>query len=86
MQPDLVLFTGVPFALLYLYYIIYSLLCEVTLKCLFLTSPVCCPPFMAGDYGNENVQLVKSISDLQLPKAAILGNHDCWHTYQFSEK
>ncbi|BAF18898.1 uncharacterized protein [Oryza sativa Japonica Group] len=39
-----------------------------------------------GDYGNENVQLVKSISDLQLPKAAILGNHDCWHTYQFSEK
>uniref|UniRef100_A0A0E0L8M4 Calcineurin-like phosphoesterase domain-containing protein n=1 Tax=Oryza punctata TaxID=4537 RepID=A0A0E0L8M4_ORYPU len=40
----------------------------------------------AGDYGNENVQLVKSISDLQLPKAAILGNHDCWHTYQFSEK
>ncbi|XP_006656708.2 uncharacterized protein LOC102719776 [Oryza brachyantha] len=39
-----------------------------------------------GDYGNENVQLVKSISELQLPKAAILGNHDCWHTYQFSEK
>ncbi|KAL6861145.1 hypothetical protein ACP4OV_016845 [Aristida adscensionis] len=39
-----------------------------------------------GDYGNENVQLVKSISDLQLPKAAILGNHDCWHTHQFSEK
>uniref|UniRef100_K3XY34 Calcineurin-like phosphoesterase domain-containing protein n=1 Tax=Setaria italica TaxID=4555 RepID=K3XY34_SETIT len=39
-----------------------------------------------GDYGNENVELVKSISDLQLPKAAILGNHDCWHTYQFSEK
>ncbi|CAN6179067.1 unnamed protein product [Urochloa humidicola] len=39
-----------------------------------------------GDYGNENVQLVESISDLQLPKAAILGNHDCWHTYQFSEK
>lgn len=39
-----------------------------------------------GDYGNENVQLVKSISDLQFPKAAILGNHDCWHTHQFSEK
>ncbi|XP_066370892.1 uncharacterized protein [Miscanthus floridulus] len=39
-----------------------------------------------GDYGNENVELVKSISDLQLPKAAILGNHDCWHTHQFSEK
>ncbi|AQL01596.1 Calcineurin-like metallo-phosphoesterase superfamily protein [Zea mays] len=39
-----------------------------------------------GDYGNENVELVRSISDLQLPKAAILGNHDCWHTHQFSEK
>ncbi|XP_051204505.1 uncharacterized protein [Lolium perenne] len=39
-----------------------------------------------GDYGNENVQLVKSISDLQFPKAAILGNHDCWRTHQFSEK
>lgn len=41
---------------------------------------------MTGDYGNENVELVNSISDLQLPKAAILGNHDCWHTHQFSEK
>ncbi|PAN25457.1 hypothetical protein PAHAL_4G302700 [Panicum hallii] len=39
-----------------------------------------------GDYGNENVELVESIADLQLPKATILGNHDCWHTYQFSEK
>ncbi|XP_062233456.1 uncharacterized protein LOC133930748 [Phragmites australis] len=39
-----------------------------------------------GDYGNENVQLVKSISDLHFPKAAILGNHDCWHTHQFSDK
>ncbi|TVU12318.1 hypothetical protein EJB05_45956 [Eragrostis curvula] len=39
-----------------------------------------------GDYGNENVELVQSISDLQFPKAAILGNHDCWNTYQFSEK
>ncbi|KAK3131773.1 hypothetical protein QOZ80_6AG0511210 [Eleusine coracana subsp. coracana] len=39
-----------------------------------------------GDYGNENVQLVQSISDLQFPKAAILGDHDCWHTHQFSDK
>ncbi|KAL6606752.1 hypothetical protein ACP70R_042405 [Stipagrostis hirtigluma subsp. patula] len=42
--------------------------------------------FLQGDYGNENVPLVKSISELQFPKAAILGNHDCWHTHQFSEK
>ncbi|KAJ3698957.1 hypothetical protein LUZ61_002662 [Rhynchospora tenuis] len=39
-----------------------------------------------GDYGNENVELVRSISNLQMPKAAILGNHDCWHTHQFSDK
>ncbi|KAJ3695554.1 hypothetical protein LUZ60_000931 [Juncus effusus] len=39
-----------------------------------------------GDYGNENVELVRRISDLKMPKAAILGNHDCWHTHQFSEK
>ncbi|KAJ0965889.1 hypothetical protein J5N97_027027 [Dioscorea zingiberensis] len=39
-----------------------------------------------GDFGNENVEVVKSISKLELPKAMILGNHDCWNTYQFSEK
>jgi hypothetical protein len=51
-----------------------------------LSSPGFSPLSVAGDYGNENVQLVKSISDLQFPKAAILGNHDCWRTHQFSEK
>ncbi|KAK1323387.1 hypothetical protein QJS10_CPA02g01252 [Acorus calamus] len=39
-----------------------------------------------GDYGNENVEVVRSIADLKMTKAAILGNHDCWHTHQFSEK
>ncbi|XP_020091025.1 uncharacterized protein LOC109712018 isoform X2 [Ananas comosus] len=39
-----------------------------------------------GDYGNENVELVKSISNIKIPKAAILGNHDCWNTHQFSQK
>ncbi|WOL08651.1 hypothetical protein Cni_G17404 [Canna indica] len=39
-----------------------------------------------GDYGNENVELVRSISNLKFPKAAILGNHDCWTTQKFSEK
>ncbi|CAI0394958.1 unnamed protein product [Linum tenue] len=36
------------------------------------------------DFGNENVELVQSIADLQFPKAAILGNHDSWTTQQFS--
>nr|XP_009380800.1 PREDICTED: uncharacterized protein LOC103969096 [Musa acuminata subsp. malaccensis] len=39
-----------------------------------------------GDFGNENVELVRSISSLKFPKAAILGNHDCWTTQKFSEK
>ncbi|XP_008813672.1 uncharacterized protein LOC103724251 isoform X2 [Phoenix dactylifera] len=39
-----------------------------------------------GDFGNENVELVRSISNLNFAKAAILGNHDCWNTPQFSEK
>ncbi|MQL97539.1 hypothetical protein Taro_030231 [Colocasia esculenta] len=39
-----------------------------------------------GDFGNENVDLVRSIANLNLPKAAILGNHDSWHTSRFSRK
>lgn len=38
-----------------------------------------------GDFGNENVELVRSIVDLKLTKAAILGNHDSWRTSQFSQ-
>lgn len=37
-----------------------------------------------GDFGNENVELVKSVSELDIPKAAILGNHDAWNTREFS--
>nr|GMC61349.1 Calcineurin-like phosphoesterase domain, apaH type [Ipomoea batatas] len=39
-----------------------------------------------GDFGNENVDLVKSIADLEIAKAVILGNHDAWNTSQFSGK
>ncbi|ONK59560.1 uncharacterized protein A4U43_C08F7720 [Asparagus officinalis] len=39
-----------------------------------------------GDYGNENVELVRSISILDIPKSVILGNHDAWRTHQFSER
>ncbi|KAJ6923724.1 hypothetical protein NC652_017140 [Populus alba x Populus x berolinensis] len=37
-----------------------------------------------GDFGNENVELVQSIADLNLPKVVILGNHDSWKTQHFS--
>lgn len=33
---------------------------------------------IVGDVGEENLQLVQLLSQLPLPKAAILGNHDGW--------
>ncbi|KAE9462624.1 hypothetical protein C3L33_05472, partial [Rhododendron williamsianum] len=41
---------------------------------------------LPGDFGNENVELVRSIVDLKLSKAAILGNHDAWRTQQFAQR
>ena len=31
-----------------------------------------------GDFGNEDVHTVAQIAALQMPKAAIMGNHDAW--------
>ena len=33
-----------------------------------------------GDFGNESVPVVQAIASLDLPKAAIMGNHDAWYT------
>lgn len=33
-----------------------------------------------GDFGNEAVNVVRLISELPLPKAAIFGNHDAWYS------
>ncbi|MEM8779723.1 MAG: TIGR04168 family protein [Cyanobacteria bacterium P01_G01_bin.49] len=33
-----------------------------------------------GDFGNESVPIVRSIAELSLPKAVIMGNHDAWYT------
>lgn len=33
-----------------------------------------------GDFGNEAVELVRTIADLPIAKAVILGNHDAWFT------
>ncbi|HEY9699321.1 MAG TPA: TIGR04168 family protein [Trichocoleus sp.] len=35
---------------------------------------------LVGDFGNESVDLVRSIANIPIPKAAILGNHDAWYT------
>ncbi|KAB1199648.1 hypothetical protein CJ030_MR0G018439 [Morella rubra] len=39
-----------------------------------------------GDFGNENVELVQSVANLEFTKAVILGNHDTWFTPRFSSK
>lgn len=31
-----------------------------------------------GDFGNESVEVVRSIAAVDVPKAAIFGNHDAW--------
>lgn len=33
-----------------------------------------------GDFGNESVEVVKAIASLDIPKAAVFGNHDAWYT------
>lgn len=33
-----------------------------------------------GDFGNESVEVVRQIAALDIPKAAIMGNHDAWFT------
>lgn len=33
-----------------------------------------------GDFGNESVEVVKAIASLDIPKAAIMGNHDAWYS------
>lgn len=33
-----------------------------------------------GDFGNESVPVVRAIASLDIPFAAILGNHDGWYT------
>lgn len=33
-----------------------------------------------GDFGNESVEIVRTIANLDIPKAVILGNHDAWYT------
>lgn len=39
-----------------------------------------------GDFGNESVELVRAIANLDLPKAVILGNHDAWFTASNNHK
>lgn len=33
-----------------------------------------------GDFGNESVQIVQAIAALDIPKAAVFGNHDAWYS------
>lgn len=33
-----------------------------------------------GDFGNESVEVVRAIAGINMPKAAIFGNHDAWYS------
>jgi len=33
-----------------------------------------------GDFGNESIEVVQAIANLDIPKAVILGNHDAWYS------
>ncbi|MBH8576440.1 TIGR04168 family protein [Nostocaceae cyanobacterium CENA369] len=33
-----------------------------------------------GDFGNESVEVVRAIASVEIPKAAVMGNHDAWFT------
>lgn len=33
-----------------------------------------------GDFGNESVDVVRAIAALDIPKAAVFGNHDAWYS------
>ena len=33
-----------------------------------------------GDFGNEEVEIVRKVASLDMPKAIVLGNHDAWYT------
>lgn len=33
-----------------------------------------------GDFGNESVEVVRAIAQLDLPKAIVFGNHDAWYS------
>jgi uncharacterized protein (TIGR04168 family) len=33
-----------------------------------------------GDFGNESVEVVRAIASIDIPKAAIMGNHDAWYS------
>ena len=35
---------------------------------------------LVGDFGNESIEVVRSIAELDLPKAVIMGNHDAWYS------
>ncbi|MBD2504796.1 TIGR04168 family protein [Anabaena azotica] len=33
-----------------------------------------------GDFGNESVEVVRAIASVNIPKAAVMGNHDAWYS------
>ena len=38
-----------------------------------------------GDFGDEDVAMVRAIAEVQAPKAVMLGNHDAWQSFSRKE-
>ena len=52
--------------------------------CAYLERAQLALALFVGDLGDEDVQMVQRIADIDVPKAILLGNHDAWRS--FSEK
>ncbi|KAK9213599.1 hypothetical protein WN943_002987 [Citrus x changshan-huyou] len=83
LKPDLVLFTGM-FSSPFLF--INLILLGACIFVFFSDGFILFAPMPMGDFGNENVEIVQSVAELEFPKAVILGNHDSWKTQEFSGK
>ncbi|KAH9806418.1 calcineurin-like metallo-phosphoesterase superfamily protein [Citrus sinensis] len=81
LKPDLVLFTGM-FSSPFLF--INLILLGACIFVFFSDGFILFAPMPLGDFGNENVEIVQSVAELEFPKAVILGNHDSWKTQEFS--
>lgn len=61
-----------------------NLLYDLSLYYCFHPFSIVMYSILLGDFGEENLEVVKSVVNLEFAKAVILGNHDAWFTKQFS--
>lgn len=60
-----------------------NLLYDLSLYYCFHPFSIVMYSILLGDFGEENLEVIKSVVNLEFAKAVILGNHDAWFTKQF---